>query len=479
MRASAAAHALAQALSDAPRFSAAVLRRPLRPYQATLARQIARAAIARNGQIITSIWPRQSGKNETLAHATLYLLYLYQRVQGATIIHAAPTYDPQASNALERVLELATGHALLRDLHRRDNTLTLGHARAIYISASPREHPLVGLTASLALILDEAQDIQPDYARRALEPMRAATAAPLIATGTARHQGTYLAQLERIATHHTRLTWRDVAPHIPGYAEHVQAQIQLLGESHPIIVNEYACQDLDAAAHTIDQRRRTLIFNHGDHAPHDAPQPETAYIATLDIAAPGTHHDYTVLAIHSISQTTPSTITTRHYWSTQNNVLDPASPASADLRARLTAWRPRAIYIDATGIGAGLATILAAAGYPIRPFVFTAQSKTRLWETWLAMIETGRYHHYTPPPQDADGQRFLAQLEHVEIAQRGQYLSWGVPTEKTWQHPLTLKIEPLHDDHLIATVMSALAADHHITPAAISSYAQDPDPDPW
>ena len=61
MRASAAAHALALALQDAPRFSAAVLRRPLRPYQATLARAIAHAALTRSGQIITSIWPRQSG----------------------------------------------------------------------------------------------------------------------------------------------------------------------------------------------------------------------------------------------------------------------------------------------------------------------------------------------------------------------------------------------------------------------------------
>ena len=476
MRASAAAHALALALQDAPRFSAAVLRRPLRPYQATLARQIAGAALARSGQIITSIWPRQSGKNETLAHATLYLLYLYQRVQGATVVHAAPTYDPQARNALERVLELAAGHALLRDLHRRDNTLTLRHARAIYISANPREHPLVGLTASLALILDEAQDIESDYARRALEPMRAATAAPLIATGTARHSNTYLAQVERVATHRTRLSWHDVAPHIPGYADHVRAQIQLLGESHPIIQNEYLCRDLDAAAHAIDQRRRMLIFGNGDHTPHPSPQPDTAYIATLDIAAPGTHHDYTVLAIHSVTPATPSVITTRHYWATQANVLDPASPASADLRARLAAWRPRAIYSDATGIGAGLATILAAAGYPTRPFTFTAPSKTRLWETWLALIETGRYHHYTPPPDDADGLRFMAQLDAIEITQRGQHLAWGVPTHRTWQHPITLQIEPLHDDHLIAAVMSSLAADDHIVPANAISYAQDPDP---
>ena len=475
--ATAATHALALALQDAPRFSAAVLRRPLRPYQATLARTIARAAIQRTGQVITSIWPRQSGKNETLAHVTLYLLYLYQRVQGATIIHAAPTYNPQAHNALERILELAAGHALLRNIRRRDNVLSLGAARAIYISANPREHPLVGLTASLCLILDEAQDIEPDYARRALEPMRAATSAPLVATGTARHSTTYLAQLEKIATQRTRLTWHDVAPHIPGYAEHVQSQIAILGQSHPIIINEYLCQDLDATAHAIDPRRRHLIFGDGDYAPHPTPQPDTPYIATLDLAAPGTHHDYTVLAIHSISTTHPHTITTRHYWSTKDNILDPASPASADLRARLNAWRPRAIYIDATGIGAGLATILAAAGYPVHPFVFSAASKTRLWETWLALIETNRYHHYTPPPDDPDGQRLLAQLDAIEITQRGQHLAWGVPESKTWQNPLTLKIEPLHDDHLIAAVMSTLAADQHIAPAAAISYAQDPDPD--
>lgn len=470
-----AAHALALALRHAHRFSATVLRRPLRPYQADLANAIAQAAIRRSGDILTSIWPRQSGKNETLAHATLYLMYLYQRVPGATLIHTAPTYDPQARNALERVQELAAGHALLSHLRRRDNTLTLGHARAIYISANPREHPLVGLTASLALVLDEAQDIEPDYARRALEPMRAATGAPLVATGTARHAETYLAQLERIAHYRRRLTWRDVAPHIPGYAEHVTAQIELLGARHPIIANEYECRDLDASAQALDSRRLALIFDHGDYAHHPSPQPDTTYIASLDIATPGDGHDYTVLALHSVTPTSPSQIVTRHYWATRANILDPASPASADLRARLNAWRPRAIYADATGIGAGLATILTAAGYPVRAFTFTASSKSRLWETWLALIETGRYHHYTPDPSDVDGQRVREQMRRVTVEQRGQALHWGIPPHITWQHPITLAIEPLHDDHLIAAAMAALAADDTIAPAAAVSYNPDPD----
>lgn len=467
-----AAHALALALADCARFSAAVLRRPLRPYQAAIARQITRASIQRTGDIITAILPRQSGKNETLAHATLYLLYLYQRA-GGHIIHAAPTYDPQARNALERIQELAAGHALLKHLHRRDNTLTLGHARATFIPANPREHPLVGLTASLALIIDEAQDVDPDYARRALEPMRAATSAPLIATGTARHPLTYLAQLERITPHRTRLDWQHIAPHIPGYAEHVAAQIAILGDRHPIITNEYLCQDLDAAAHAIDARRLALIFD--GHDRHDTPQPDTHYIATLDIASPGQHHDYTVLAFHSLTPTTPPAIITRHYWATKENILDPASPASADLRARLTAWRPRTIHTDATGIGAGLATILAAAGYPIHPFTFTAASKSRLWETWLALVETGRYHHYTPAPDDTDGQRVREQMRRIQVDQHGQYLAWGIPSHVTWQHPTTLAIEPLHDDHLIAAVMSALAADTLAAPLVATSYTYQTD----
>jgi hypothetical protein len=466
-----ATRALAIALSDCATFSAAILRRPLRPYQATLARAITRAAITRAGHIITAILPRQSGKNETLAHATLYLLYLYQRA-GGHIIHAAPTYDPQARNALERIQELATGHALLKHLRRRDNTLTLGNARATFISANPREHPLVGLTASLALILDEAQDVEPEYARRALEPMRAATRAPIIATGTARHSQTYLAELERITTHRTRLTWHDIAPHIPGYAEHVQQQIAILGEKHPVITNEYECRDLDTAAHALDQRRLATIFDHGDYTHHPAPQPQpdTTYIATLDIAAPGQHHDYTVLALHTLTPTTPTQIITRHYWATKENILDPASPAAAELRARLNAWRPRAIYTDATGIGAGIATILSAAGYPIIPFTFTAASKSRLWETWLAIIETGRYHHYTPAPDDVDGLRAREQMRRVQVNQNGQHLAWGIPAHITWQHPITLAIEPLHDDHLITAAMAALAADTTAAPLVATSY---------
>lgn len=448
------AAALAATLADINRFSTHILRRPLRPYQIDIARQITHAAIRRNHSIITAILPRQTGKNELLAHVTLYLLFLYQRV-GATIIHAAPTYTPQALNALERVLELAHGHRLLK-IHRRDNVISIGHARAIYISAQPRERPLVGLTASLALIIDEAQDIDPDYARRALEPMRAATSAPLVATGTARTPDSYLAQLERIATHRTRASWTQFTPYIPGYAEHVQQQIALLGTEHPIIKNEYECQDITVShAYALDARRIALILN-GDREPHTTPQPNTTYIATLDIATPGTHHDITVLAIHSIED---DQITTRHYWSTHGNVLDPSSPDTAALRQQLDTWKPIRIFVDATGIGAGVATILAAAGYPVSPFTFTPQSKSNLWDTWLALIETHRYHHYTPSPLDADGLRAIEQMHRVITTSSGRHIAWGIPNHVTWQHPITLQIEPLHDDHITVAAMSALAAD--------------------
>jgi hypothetical protein len=63
------AHATARdALSDVVAFGEVVLARPLRPYQAEIARAVVHAAIAGRGQTLTVMMARQMGKNEILQH---------------------------------------------------------------------------------------------------------------------------------------------------------------------------------------------------------------------------------------------------------------------------------------------------------------------------------------------------------------------------------------------------------------------------
>src|SRR5215217_6087714 len=65
-------------------------------------------------------------------------------------------------------------------------------------------------------------------------------------------------------------------------------------------------------------------------------------------------------------------------------------------------WRASTVVVDATGVGAGLASFLAASlsgrgnGPPIQvlPFVFTQASKSALGWDFLGLIDSGRFKEY-------------------------------------------------------------------------------------
>ena len=71
------------------------------------------------------------------------------------------------------------------------------------------------------------------------------------------------------------------------------------------------------------------------------------------------------------------------------------APRLADLLRRV--WRCRRVVVDATGVGAGVASLLTRAlGGAVEPFVFTQASKSKLGFELLAAVNTGRLQMYAP-----------------------------------------------------------------------------------
>ena len=107
-------------------------------------------------------------------------------------------------------------------------------------------------------------------------------------------------------------------------------------------------------------------------------------------------------------------------------------------------WRARRVVVDATGIGAGLASWLAAAlpGLVV-PWVFTAHSKSDLGWRLLAAIDSGRLKEYADDGAD-DTRLFWRQVEACGYEVRpgpGKLLSWGVDDART------------HDDLLLSLAL--------------------------
>jgi hypothetical protein len=140
------------------------------------------------------------------------------------------------------------------------------------------------------------------------------------------------------------------------------------------------------------------------------------------------------------------------------------------VKAQIEHWQAWRVVVDATGLGAGLASFLEQA-YPgqVRSFVFTQGSKSQLGWDFIAAVETGRYKEYVPSRKDAKGVKgflegdfekepfalqklFWSEVRACEgqvLPGPGQVLRWGVPDGR--RDPASGV--RLHDDLLVSAAM--------------------------
>jgi hypothetical protein len=110
-------------------------------------------------------------------------------------------------------------------------------------------------------------------------------------------------------------------------------------------------------------------------------------------------------------------------------------------------WRVRRVAVDATGLGETLARFLARAlGDAVRPFKFTAPSKSQLGFNLLAAVSGGRLKAYA-----ADGSEeyraFWREMELARVAYRAnQTMNFHVPPSEG------------HDDYLMSLALAVEAA---------------------
>jgi hypothetical protein len=123
-------------------------------------------------------------------------------------------------------------------------------------------------------------------------------------------------------------------------------------------------------------------------------------------------------------------------------------------------WRPAHLVIDATGVGAGLASFLAKA-LPGRvlPFEFNTRSKSDLGWKFLAICETGRFKDYQARPGD-EAELFWMQVEYCQseiVPGPERRMHWGVPD--TLRDPATGDL--VHDDLLLSAALCAVLDDQN------------------
>jgi hypothetical protein len=470
----------------------------LRGYQVEPARAIVESVVARLGRQLAVVFSRQAGKDELLAQVIAYLLVRQSR-QGGNVVVAAPTFRPQAALCRDRLLErlgrvippeliVAAGKGGTRDGY----VVRVGRATARFLSAAPEANAR-GQTADLLLVANEAQDIRPAVWDAVFDPMAASTNATTLFLGTVWSRETLLARQMRFLTEQERadgskrvwkVAWEEVAHELPAYGERVRARMAQLGSDHPFVRTEYCLEELEGDGGLFPPHR--LAQMQGDHPRRHRAERGRCYALLLDVAgeeeggtgplafAADSRRDSTALTVVEIDQgergegekgegTTALPLSVspplrlpvyrvvdRRVWTGMRHSA--LHGQLVDLVREV--WRASAVVVDATGIGAGLASFLAAElgtrrrgrpAVPVIPFVFSAASKSALGWEFLGLIDAGRFKEYA---DDGDPVTALywAQLRATAYeAPPGpnRPLRWGVPAGRG----------PGHDDLVLSAAL--------------------------
>lgn len=236
---------------------------PLHPYQTPLARRIVESIIVNDGDVITGIGARQSGKSQILASVVAALMILLPRLAKiypdllgryadgfwvgmfAPVENQVETLFGRAVNMLtsERAREIL-GDPEIDDITGRTPGVTRGillkksKSTLLMMTANPRAK-IESKTFHLAIV-DEAQGAEEFVITKSIEPMLASVAGTLVMTGTPeRHKGYFYKTIQmnkRLSTgrrgkaNHFEWTWKDVIKSNKLYEKFIKKTKLRLGE---------------------------------------------------------------------------------------------------------------------------------------------------------------------------------------------------------------------------------------------------------
>ncbi len=206
---------------------------------------------------------------------------------------------------------------------------------------------------------------------------------------------------------HFEYDWRTLAALNPAYRAFVEQEIARLGEDHLAIQTQYFLRPISGAGYFLNELQRTLL--QGTHAWEREPASDGWYIAGMDVAGeerptagsivtPANHsrRDSTVITIGRVTYNElnmPCINVVHHQCWTGMPYLE----QYAATVALVEQWGIRSLVIDATGLGAGMASLLLTrfGEGRITPFTFTRPGKSRLAYELLALINSSRLKLYT------------------------------------------------------------------------------------
>lgn len=402
----------------------------LRPYQLEVARAVMDSVVNRKGLTFSVEIARQGGKNELSAQLEVLLLTLFI-ARGGNAVKCSPTFKPQTVISMMRLKERLNDWGYAGAWKSEMGYIVrLGSARQVFLSADKSAN-VVGNTAHLLLEIDESQDVSKDKYAKEFKPMGASTNVTTVHYGTTWDDATLLEEVKQAnlelesrdgIRRHFRCDWEEVARHNPDYLCYVEGERERLGESHPLFQTQYCLRPVHGGGGFLN--RSQIAQLQGSHSRLRHPDGAGIYVAGIDLAGEAEEaqdaalralkpkQDSTVVTIaeldfalpqspnppipespdHPVPQSPRIKVVEHYRWTGRPH---PALyPQLVDVLKNV--WRVKRAVVDATGVGAGVASFLASAlgKSVVTPFLFTQPSKSRLGFDLLAAINSGRLKMY-------------------------------------------------------------------------------------
>jgi len=247
----------------------------LHPYQKPLARRIIESIIINDGEEVTALAARQSGKSETIANVVATLMVLFPRLariypdllgkfkDGLWVGMFAPV-ESQAETLFGRTVSRLTSERALEvlgdpeidDITGRTPGITKGiklkksGSQILMMTANPRAK--IESKSFHLIVIDECQEADDFVVAKSISPMGAYYNATIVKTGTPttfKNNFYRSIQLNRrrqtnrnMRQNHFQWDWRDVARTNSNYDKFIRKEMLRIGEDSDEFQMSYNCK---------------------------------------------------------------------------------------------------------------------------------------------------------------------------------------------------------------------------------------------
>ena len=256
-------------------FMDALVGHPLHPYQMPLARRIIESVLINDGEEVTALAARQSGKSETIANTVATLMVLLPRLakmypdllgkfnDGIWIGMFAPV-EGQVETLFGRTVNRLTSERALEILGDPEIDDSLGKVPGVtrQIKLKNSGSTLMMMTANPRakiesksfhlIIIDECQEADDFTVSKSISPMLAYYSGTMVKTGTpTTHKNNFYRSIQlnkrrqtarSIRQNHFEWDYRDVSKYNANYAKFIKKEMLRIGEDSDEFQMSYCCK---------------------------------------------------------------------------------------------------------------------------------------------------------------------------------------------------------------------------------------------